>query len=389
MVLILKNHGSTIVIPLELVFHILSMLPVKTLLRFKSVCKDWYNIINDSYFIKLHLYQSLKINSGHDRSLAHTDFKLLYLVDDIDFPCQQTILHCPNEVGSDEIKQVFDVIGSCNGLLCLRSWGKIDGFIICNPSTRSFKWIYMPITHLGKTQYWLRCGFGYDSKKDDFKIVLTLMKGFEIVVFSYSLKSDTWVPSQSLPLYQNIIYQIQCEIIYGNNMLHYLLQVKNEKDELVRIIARFNLCSEQWEADKFFLPKKITYECNNNYNDTVQLGFIDGCLGLCHNHSKSVDIWVMKEYGVERSWTKLFCISQRVHHSSYYDVIGVVNSTRGPEDLLLFCPAGLFWYDQKHKTFKNFKYETFHCQTVHTYVGSLVSIPGCSQMRLENKCSED
>ncbi|XP_057247589.1 F-box protein At5g49610-like [Beta vulgaris subsp. vulgaris] len=271
MVLILKNHGSTIVIPLELVFHILSMLPVKTLLRFKSVCKDWYNIINDSYFIKLHLYQSLKINSGHDRSLAHTDFKLLYLVDDIDFPCQQTILHCPNEVGSDEIKQVFDVIGSCNGLLCLRSWGKIDGFIICNPSTRSFKWIYMPITHLGKTQYWLRCGFGYDSKKDDFKIVLTLMKGFEIVVFSYSLKSDTW----------------------------------------------------------------------------------------------------------------------RVHHSSYYDVIGVVNSTRGPEDLLLFCPAGLFWYDQKHKTFKNFKYETFHCQTVHTYVGSLVSIPGCSQMRLENKCSED
>ncbi|GAV63524.1 F-box domain-containing protein [Cephalotus follicularis] len=45
-------------LPFELVFEILSWLPVESLLRFKCVSKQWYSLIRDPGFIKKHLVQS-------------------------------------------------------------------------------------------------------------------------------------------------------------------------------------------------------------------------------------------------------------------------------------------------------------------------------------------
>lgn len=47
-------------IPWDLVCHILKRLPVKGLLRFKSLSKGWFSLIDDPCFIKLHLKESLE-----------------------------------------------------------------------------------------------------------------------------------------------------------------------------------------------------------------------------------------------------------------------------------------------------------------------------------------
>ncbi|XP_021853486.2 F-box protein CPR1-like isoform X2 [Spinacia oleracea] len=47
----------------------------------------------------------------------------------------------------------------------------------------------------------------------------------------------------------------------------------------------------------------------------VGLGILDGCLCLSISYNKvcdsDFDVWVMKEYGVAESWTKLISIAKR------------------------------------------------------------------------------
>ena len=44
-------------LPLEIIENILLKLPIKSLIRCKSVCKGWFSLIFDPYFVKTHLHQ--------------------------------------------------------------------------------------------------------------------------------------------------------------------------------------------------------------------------------------------------------------------------------------------------------------------------------------------
>ncbi|KAM7520137.1 hypothetical protein LguiB_019099 [Lonicera macranthoides] len=49
----------------EVIVEILSRLPVKSLLKFKSVCKGWYEIIKNPYLINKHLHNHYENDNGH------------------------------------------------------------------------------------------------------------------------------------------------------------------------------------------------------------------------------------------------------------------------------------------------------------------------------------
>ncbi|GMI79437.1 hypothetical protein HRI_001613000 [Hibiscus trionum] len=50
-------------IPVQLIPEILNRLPVKSLLRFRSVCKSWNSLISHPSFISAHLQASLSNNN--------------------------------------------------------------------------------------------------------------------------------------------------------------------------------------------------------------------------------------------------------------------------------------------------------------------------------------
>ena len=56
-------------LPEEVMLEILLRLPVKSLLRFKSVCKHWLSLISDPNFAKLHFERS---STSHTHRILYT-----------------------------------------------------------------------------------------------------------------------------------------------------------------------------------------------------------------------------------------------------------------------------------------------------------------------------
>ncbi|KAI8561469.1 hypothetical protein RHMOL_Rhmol04G0342200 [Rhododendron molle] len=83
-------------LPHEVVYDILSRLPVKPLCRFKSVSKSWLALITDPHFIKSHLHQSMKSNTNQKLILGpprwvhiHSPFSMDYQAPRISEPPPQ------------------------------------------------------------------------------------------------------------------------------------------------------------------------------------------------------------------------------------------------------------------------------------------------------------
>jgi len=113
----------------DLIEEILSFLDVKSLTRFKCVCKSWKTLIFDPTFIKLHLKRSTR---NTHLTLIYNDVNIvrlplrrliqntsITLVDNTYFhePC---FLDDPFFQEPDFPQyRCLEVIGSCNGLVCL------------------------------------------------------------------------------------------------------------------------------------------------------------------------------------------------------------------------------------------------------------------------------
>lgn len=95
-------------------------------------------------------------------------------------------------------------------------------------------------------------------------------------------------------------------------------------------------------------PKPSDAIYDHRYRGT---GVLDDCLYVvCHIPMKSVDVWVMKEYGVGKSWGRLARIVDlyinRVHHPR--GGIFPLSITPGGNVLLLACHGSLHVFDARY-----------------------------------------
>ncbi|KAK4715791.1 hypothetical protein R3W88_014129 [Solanum pinnatisectum] len=215
--------------PQELITAILVRLPMKYLLQFKCVSKNWFALISSPHFVKTHLSFSAK-----DRFLS-----LFY-----DSVTEAFNLVYPIK-GNEGI---VGMVGTVNGLICycIEKFKKAPDVM----PTQTFRCSFT-------------CGFGYDEVHDDNKLVAIFC---DIHVKIYSLKSDSW---RALDDYQG-------------EMLHWVTSVDDGWD-----IMSIDLVDEKWRK--------------------VEQPLLGSDFYVLCSHEKT-DVWVMKEYGVKESWTKLYSI---------------------------------------------------------------------------------
>lgn len=256
-----------------------------------------------------------------------------------------------------------EIVGSCNGLICLLYVP--DCFILWNPTIKESK--ELPISPFSPS-YDDLCfkGFGYNSSIDDYKVVNANPNQFGVEIFS--LEANSWRKIEDLK--SSFVIEEGDEGSCLNGALHWLGSSgigPNKKG----VIVSLDLGTEKfWEMSISDCDKK---NCNISFS---ALGIINGCLSLLSNEggSRDVGIWVMKEYGVNSSWTKLLVLPQ--DHFLFSDFLDPMCFTEDGDVVIDIDGRSVVRYNLDQKIARNLKTRSEDFIECILYVESLVSPNG-------------
>ncbi|KAI8556194.1 hypothetical protein RHMOL_Rhmol05G0233100 [Rhododendron molle] len=375
-------------LPPEIIAAVLSRLPVKSLLRLRCVCKSWRSLISNPKFVKTHL----------SLASANTDYSNHRLILNSSYPCTDVKscslssilneksdsavqLDCPFKGPNFGVK----IWGCCDGLVCIGTGREV---CIWNPSTGKYKGLpdFVEMSYICYSWF----GFGYDEGIDDYKVVGFFFgdhgSGFETKVKVYALRSDSW---RRIEGYTHGIPE-EASGTFLNRALHWIhwpgYATSND------IIVSLDLVKETY--GEFSAP-----EYRHGYFHLLTLGVLNGCLCmLCNYYDDCFEVWVMKEYGMRDSWTKLVVIpyvSHPLNHPHDSTELYILENGEVLEDIgspyngtpysaplcllengevLLVATTHLDRYNPKDGTFS---YPVIHncspCFTAYPYIESLVS----------------
>ncbi|XP_062153478.1 F-box/kelch-repeat protein At3g06240-like [Alnus glutinosa] len=337
-------------LPNEVIVEILSRLPVKSLVKFICVSKTWYSLISSPHFIATHLNRAISnpqyppylllghyddelekarftLHSSDDPfprkhiykqvnySFAALNQLLYYLRDEVErkvgfFECASDFIEfrCPPKSSS----RFFSIVGSSNGLLCLAD--DVSGcnsceYVLWNPSIQ--KAIRLPIPNI-RFESIRSLGFGYDPATDDYKLVrLAYLEGKTRIRFNtvpplveiYTLRTGAW-RSVASPGPPYVIGERSFSALV-NGAVHWLAHTPLCQDAFRNVIVSFNVGDEAF--GEMAVPESL-----QGYLLNMAVTVLNGSLALVPCNRRSGDecqsVWVMKEYGVAESWTKLFDI---------------------------------------------------------------------------------
>ncbi|KAI9125644.1 hypothetical protein K1719_003062 [Acacia pycnantha] len=133
-------EGNDVYLPHEIILKILIRLPVKSIIRFQCVCKNWKNLSKDPLFIANHLHQSCHRPS----LLLHRRYGIndsLYLRSfDCDFQLHEVDIE--SLINFSPIFHKVRIIGCSNGLLCVGVWHhdmRPPILLLWNPAIKEFR----------------------------------------------------------------------------------------------------------------------------------------------------------------------------------------------------------------------------------------------------------
>ncbi|KAJ6824171.1 putative F-box protein [Iris pallida] len=200
-------------LPHDVICVILSKLPVKSILRFRSVCKSWEHLISQPYFIELQLLEARKspprilVVTNHDpygtpASKFRGSMRLFSFKEEE--ASEPEPLVAPKPLVEFSIERDHEAKTSvcqydCDGLVLLISQETIWA---CNPGTRETLFVpydysdNMPIDD----NVYQHIGFGLDPTTNSYKIVRMFYR-------SFSLDDEFEIYEESVLLKQHILHR--------------------------------------------------------------------------------------------------------------------------------------------------------------------------------------
>jgi F-box interacting protein len=261
-------------LPFDIFPEILYRLPVKLLVQLRCLCKLFYSPIADPTFAKKHLQLSTK----HHHLMIASWNNLAELVEyDSPIPSvlstftvvTQTQIYPPNTL---TIRGNFvDVMCSCDGIFCCML--KAGTYLLWNRSVRKYKLLPPLENHM-----WTSLSFGYDHFIDNYKVSVN------------TLGTDYWTRIEGIPHYYDI-----CGLgIFSSDFVNWLAI---DESSLYFILS---LDFEKESYQQLLLPEIE--------NDSWTLSVARDCLCVSRTSDTILNIWIMKEYGNQESWTKSYIV---------------------------------------------------------------------------------
>ncbi|KAJ1427235.1 Galactose oxidase/kelch, beta-propeller [Sesbania bispinosa] len=345
---------KTLYLPQELIMQILLRLPVKSLLRFKCVCKSWLSLISNPHFAISHFelaaaqtHRLLLKTSSTTRSIDLD----ASLHDDSASRAINLIFSLP--------KPYFEIFGSCRGFLFLKCYPNL---YVWNPSTGVHKQI--PLSPNFAPSFY---GFGYDSSTDDYLVVLASYATPSadcVCVEFFSLRANTWkeIEGTHLPYSDNSLFSRVGSLL--NGAIHWLAWSHDLSED---VMIAFDLREKSFSE----IPLPDDFDIEYEYCDLFVLG---GYLSLCVLGDDTTDIWMMKQYKVQSSWTNTHVLSSI---GSQYRVQFLC--TTGSGEIVKTDLKRLVKYNDKGHVleYRSFIFDhPYYGPQVAMYTESLLSLPG-------------
>ncbi|KAK4270465.1 hypothetical protein QN277_023500 [Acacia crassicarpa] len=313
-------------LPSEIVLEILHRLPVKSLVKFTSVCRAWNSLITDRTFISDHLSRTLiQASNGHKGSLffqfclgrnlrwheppreyAYSLYSTTNQQTDHHFSVQRFPLPCL----SFQPDHCAWFGGACNGLVSSAHHSRSSGsvtFLIWNPLLRKYVVLPKPLMTRNRDVYIRYFGLGFDSRNNDYKVVVLMQthSGQENDHLEvYSLVSRSWRSvAISVPKFF-LDVEFRSLPLFVNGAMHWVIH-RMKDGSIQRSILSFDVTEET------FGELTLPLQSNEKSNISTTLLVVEGGGRLAVvNHPRKgtgcfLHIWVMKEYGVTDSWTEI------------------------------------------------------------------------------------
>ena len=201
------------------------------------------------------------------------------------------------------------VSSSCMGLLLFRSSLR-ELFYVCNPILGE----YTIIPRVRENTFsCVNVFLGFSSKTMEFKLLRFFKQqghGHNIYMAEvHTLGTDSWRSIGEVP---NIIHYSALHGTFLNGALHWFVVNDDETS-----LCCFNLDNEQFQPfprpSQFVKCSKISHKMRR----MMSMGVVKDQLFLCHPFNNSVlEIWVMGNYGISESWTRLHVINLPINLSS-------------------------------------------------------------------------
>ncbi|KAL3507254.1 hypothetical protein ACH5RR_032636 [Cinchona calisaya] len=354
---------------------ILLRLEVKDLLKFKCVCYDWYDIISSTRFVQRHLELSKTDPEKH----LHRIF-VVYPLTTIDYRYfgfhierrWNKIIDKPFRYPIEKMSRVdTEIIGSCDGLICLLSGGVNEQItIIWNPCSQELVTSPLPFDRDGVGFYW----FGRDNNSNGYKLLLS--SHYDKNYTLYELSSNSNSNGQGLYKWRKRTNKVICLTrvyqktgTFFNGYVHWPCSQNRN----------FVVCYDLSKAKIRVLPAPDVIQHNN---PCFSLGVLDGCLSaICKPHD-NFEIWVIKNYSLEKSWTRLMELEGFKINSKFLKLLGTL---RNGDLIVEVDHTTLERYYFKGKTPRIVKTHSINgiSSDAITYVESLISPLGTIQLSPE------
>uniref|UniRef100_A0A7C9DAS0 F-box domain-containing protein n=1 Tax=Opuntia streptacantha TaxID=393608 RepID=A0A7C9DAS0_OPUST len=288
-------------LPMELVTELLVRLPVKSLVRFRCVCKEWCSLISSPDFASLHL---TRYHNNDD------DSPLLAATIDVSRKFQWMLLsgHTYGNIVHDDYailnnQKIMAHIDTCdprgspvNGLLLLSKRS-------VNPAENPFEMelmLWNPM--IGKTHklpahcidYDAYLGLGFSHSRNDYKVV-AISRQPKTSVYVYSVSTRTW--SGIVEYREDIIHEVFSDgFLLVEGIMHFLsVNFFKRKSHMVL----FDVSEEAFSY--------IELPCDRFDSYAVVYRGMIGLLDFDYREY-SCDLWVMENDRVPCSWHKLYAV---------------------------------------------------------------------------------
>ncbi|XP_050207850.1 F-box protein At3g07870-like [Mercurialis annua] len=256
----------------------------------------------------------------------------------------------------------FDVLNSCNGLVCLARFLDKNPVLVCNPITQEH--IQIPRKFTGSRTISrieseseseiVASGFGFSSKSNQFKVIKIMnprkynygSTGFEIGSYIryaevYILGTSSW----------RKVTEFAPQSLHSFLFPTYWKETINwacVKDDKFDNIISFDFDNERFEI----ISPPPRHRTDSNCIRMQELG---GCLSVCDcsSFSKYLDIWLMKDFSGKRLWRKVITIRMWPFELKSIEPITFLNN--GKLLLMVHDSKNLVCYNHLLEKFKYFK----------------------------------